>query len=73
MELAIIFVTGVIVGCILVSIIRRIKSIGTLRVDTTDSDGPYIFLELDKGDAEDLARQKYVIMRVRLRGYIPQK
>jgi len=73
MEFAIIFAAGIVVGCILMNVVRRTKSIGVLRVDTSDPDGPYIFLELDKGDAEALAREKYVLMRVKLRGYIPHK
>lgn len=73
MNIVIIFVCGLFIGCILTNIIRRIRAIGTLCVELTDPDGPYIFLELDKGDAYQLAKQKCVLMQVRLKGYIPHK
>lgn len=68
-----IFVLGFIIGCLFVIIARRVKSIGALRVDRTDPDGPYIFLELDKDEMPVLTRQTYVLMRVYLRDYISHK
>lgn len=72
MQTAITFAIGVIVGCILVNIVQRIKSVGALRIDTSDPDGPYIFLELDKG-IDTISSKKYVLLRVKLRNYIPHK
>lgn len=72
MQTAIIFAIGVVVGCILVNIVQRIKSIGALRIDTSDPDGPYMFLELDK-DVDTISSKKYVLLRVKLRNYIPHK
>jgi len=72
MQTAIIFAIGVVVGCILVNIVQRIKSIGALRIDTSDPDGPYMFLELDKG-VDTISSKKYVLLRVKLRNYIPHK
>lgn len=72
MHTAIIFAIGVVVGCILVNIVQRIKSVGALRIDTSDPDGPYMFLELDKG-IDTISSKKYVLLRVKLRNYIPHK
>lgn len=72
MQTAIIFAIGVVVGCILVNIVQRIKSVGALRIDTSDPDGPYMFLELDKG-VDTISSKKYVLLRVKLRNYIPHK
>lgn len=72
MQAVIIFAIGVIIGCILVNVVRRIKSVGALRIDTSDSDGPYMFLELDK-DVGAISSKKYVLLRVNLKNYIPHK
>lgn len=48
------------------------KSIGTLRVDSSDSDGPYLFLELET-DPNAIKKEKYVLMKVDTRSYISQK
>lgn len=72
MELVIIFAIGVVIGCIFSSIIRRSKSVGTLRIDSSDPDGPFIFLELSK-DMDTVASKKYVVLKVNLKSYIPHK
>lgn len=72
MQTAIIFAIGLIIGCLISAIIRRVKSIGALRIDTSDPDGPYMFLELDKG-IDTISSKKYVLLRVKLRDYIPHK
>lgn len=72
MQTAIIFAIGLIIGCLISAIIRRVKSIGALRIDTSDPDGPYMFLELDKG-VDTISSKKYVLLRVKLRNYIPHK
>ena len=73
MHIAIIFAIGVVVGCILVNIVQRVKSVGALRIDTSDPDGPYIFLDLDKGQVDTISSKKYILLRVKLRNYIPHK
>ena len=47
--------------------------VGTLRVDTSDEDGPYLFLEVDKDKVDMLGRSSYVILRVDRSDYISQK
>lgn len=46
---------------------------GTLRIDTSDEDGPFLFLEVDKDKAGALSRSEYVILRVDRSNYISQK
>lgn len=69
MQTAIIFAIGVIIGCILTSFIRRAKFVGKLRIDTSDPDGPFMFLELSKG-VGDISSRKRVLLEVDLKSYI---
>ena len=57
-------------GCILGE--NKRKPIGTLRVDSSDPDGPYLFLELET-DPNAIKKEKYVLMKVDTRSYISQK
>jgi len=72
MELVIILAIGIVVGSIITRIIIRLLDIGTLRIDTSDPDGPFMFLELSK-DVDTVASKKYVILKVNLKNYISQK
>ncbi|WP_350336424.1 beta-lactamase induction signal transducer protein [[Clostridium] symbiosum] len=72
MELVIILAIGIAVGSIITRIIIRPLDIGTLRIDTSDPDGPFMFLELSK-DVDTVASKKYVILKVNLKNYISQK
>ncbi len=72
MEFVIIFAIGVIVGSIVTRIIIKPLDIGTLRIDTSDPDGPFMFLELSK-DVDTVSSKKYVILKVNLKSYISQK
>ena len=40
------FIFGVIIGAVIAVLIFGIKSIGTLILDNSDPDGPYLFLNL---------------------------
>lgn len=69
----IIFVIGVIVGCILTISVCKLKNIGTLRVDTSDPyEDPYLFLEL-KRNVGNIQQKKYVLLKVNLENYVSQK
>ena len=72
MELVIIFAIGIVVGSIITRIVTKPLDIGTLRIDTSDPDGPFMFLELSK-DVDTVASKKYVILKVNLKNYISQK
>ena len=64
MNLAIIFALGVLVGAIFTGIVFRLLLVGTLRVDHSDPDGPFLFLELSKR-VEAVVSKKYVVLRVK--------
>lgn len=69
----IMFGIGVVVGCVVMMIVHRSKSIGSLRVDTSDpDDGPYLFLELAK-DVNAICRKKYVLLKVKVQNFISRK
>lgn len=73
MQLIIIFGIGVLIGCILTMIIFQTRSVGSLRVDTSDpDDSPYLFLELSK-DIGEIYKKKYVMMKVNLKSFIPHE
>ena len=67
MEIAI----GILIGITLTLLILRIKAVGNLRIDTSDSDGPYLFLELSK-DVGPISAHKYVILKVKNENFISQ-
>ena len=73
MDLFVIFGIGILVGIVCTTVATRTKSVGFLRVDTSDSDdGPYLFLELSK-DIGEIYRKKYVMFKVSLKNFIPHE
>lgn len=51
---------------------RQSRPSGKLHVETSDPDGPYIFLELYT-DVADVSRKKKVMLEVDMKNYISQK
>lgn len=45
------------------------KPIGTLRIDSSDPDGPYMFLELEAIDLGVIKKEKYVLLKVDTKSY----
>lgn len=73
MELFVIFGIGILVGIVCTTVATHTKSVGCLRVVTSDpDDGPYLFLELSK-DIGEIYRKKYVIFKVSLKNFIPHE
>lgn len=70
--LVIIFAIDIVIASIITKIITKPLDIGTLRIDTSDPDGPFMFLELSK-DVDAVASKKYIILKVNLKSYISQK
>jgi len=69
----ILFFIGVFLGVSIASIIFRSHFIGDLRIDNSDpEDEPYIFLELSKRIG-NISSKKYVVLKVKLENFIPQK
>ena len=52
---------------------RYVKPIGTLRIDHSDPDGPYMFMEIDSGKASAIDTNKYVTLEVNHESYIPRE
>lgn len=72
LALVIFALIGGVIGGVLTKLISPTRTIGTLRIDTSDSDGPYLFLELDKGIG-DFYKDEYVTLRVSTESYLPRK
>lgn len=70
--LVIIFAIDIVIASIITKIITKPLDIGTLRIATSDPDGPFMFLELSK-DVDTVASEKYVVLKVNLENYISQK
>lgn len=70
-EIAIAIVVFLICGYVLGYSLaeNKRKPIGTLRVDSSDPDGPYFFLEL-KTDPSIIKKEKYILLKVDTRSYI---
>lgn len=67
-----IFGLGVLVGAIFTCIVFRFFLVGTLRVDHSDPDGPFLFLELSKR-VDSVISKKYVVLKVKAKDFIPHK
>ena len=63
---------GFVLGGVITQIIFGAFRIGVLRIDRSDPDGPYLFLELSK-DVSYFSNKKYVLLRVNDKNYISQK
>lgn len=72
MELVIVFVAGILLGFGVTFLILKDKPIGTLRIDSSDPDGPYMFLELESG-VGDICTKTHVLLKVDTKSYISQK
>ena len=65
-------VIGILIGFISASVIRRKHPVGFLRIDKSDPDGPYLFLELKKS-INEIVTQKTVLLEVKREDFIPHK
>lgn len=76
MDIMIIFyVIGVVCGCAIMQIrqsIKRREPVGTLRVDSSDPDGPYLFLELET-EPSFITKEKTVLLKVDTKSYLSQQ
>ena len=65
-------VVGIMIGFVVSSIIRRKHPVGFLRIDKSDPDGPYLFLELKKS-VNEIVTQRTVLLEVKREDFIPHK
>lgn len=74
-EVAIALLIGIAIGCVIMSVVqfreRNHQFIGYIRIDTSDPDGPYPFLE-SRIPMDALMKRKYVIVRIIPENYISQ-
>lgn len=70
--LILIFIIGFAIGLIFARYVGKKETYGTLRIDRSDPDGPYLFLELDR-NVEALSKQKHVVFNVLDKNYISQE
>lgn len=63
---------GILIGFVVTSIIHRKHPIGFLRIDRSDPDGPYLFLELKKS-VNEIMTQKTVLLEVKRENFIPHE
>lgn len=71
--LAIGFFIGYILGRRLgIADFVKANTIGSLRVDRSDEDGPLVFMEVDPG-FRDFAEMDVVILKVKHEDFIPRK
>lgn len=61
----VIFVIGIAVGIAVTLYRLHLKSVGILRCNTTDPDGPYLFLEPTM-DMNTILKKDFVIFEVRI-------
>ena len=60
------YIVGVVMGFIITNIYRHKKTAsGTIKVNTDDPDGPYLFLELSKEDLDNIVNKKQVVLDVK--------
>ena len=65
-------VVGIMIGFVVSSIIRRKHPVGFLRIDKSDPDGSYLFLELKKS-VNEIVTQRTVLLEVKREDFIPHK
>lgn len=73
LTITIALIVGIVIGSIVTNIIYQRAKVGTLRVDSSDlEDGPYMFLEIDKG-VGDITSKRQVLLKVNLNSYLSHK
>lgn len=78
MEIVIALAVGVLIGIFVGMVWRGVylktNAIGDLRVDHSDPDSPYLFLELNKDqNIYTIAQENYVMLKVKVEDIISQK
>lgn len=65
-------VAGLIVGAVIGILLSRAHTAGTLRIDNSDADGPYLFVELSRS-IHDISSMKTVKFAVKVEDFVPRK
>lgn len=65
---------GVVFGCQITRYLYQTKVIGSLRVDRSIPDEkPYLFLEIGRGNIDQLAKEEFIVLKVKNENYLTQK
>jgi hypothetical protein len=72
MELIVLSGVSALAGALVTYLMSRPKRAGVLRVDRSDPDGPYLFVELAK-DVADICEEQYVTFEVVAKDFISRK
>lgn len=66
------FVFGVAISLLDGKLFHKPETDGVLRIDRSDPDGPFMFLEISKG-VNELSTKEYVVFAVKDENYISQQ
>lgn len=69
--MVVVYVVGAVMGYILAKGLSRPKTIGTIRIDRSDDDGPYMFLELDE-PVSAFSNEKHVCVEIKNEDFLPR-
>lgn len=69
MEFVLVLAIGVLIG-FFVRGFAKPDIIGILRLDRSDPDSPYLFLEMEPDSMQKIEHRKYVTMEVMIKNYI---
>lgn len=70
-EFAVVYLVGMFMGYILGKFLSRPRSIGAIRIDRSDKDGPYLFLELEQ-PIYMFENEKYVNVEIKNEDFLPR-
>lgn len=65
------YLIGVLIGISITIIVLISFNAGVLRIDKSDTDGPYLFLELERSFQKKLDK-KYAVFKIVSEDYIPR-
>ena len=69
MKIFLAILVGIIAGMFVMAIGVLQLCAGILRIDSSDEDGPYLFLDLDK-NVDSIRERKYVLFKVKEHNFI---
>ena len=71
-DIVLLFLVGVLIGYIYAHRRLEHRAIGSIRVDRSDPNEPYLFLELSES-LENIIKSNYVTLKVEAKDYISRK
>ena len=69
MELVLMLAVGILIGLFVRGLVKP-KTIGVLRMDRSDPDSPYLFLEMTNDSMHTIQNKRYVTLEVMIKDYI---